>query len=94
MITALPEKLASLARHALGLPNKRRTSYRNRYVVGDCEDGQYWQILVDSGLARKRHGSTLPFDGDHMFSLTKEGATLALKRGEKLCAEDFPKATT
>jgi hypothetical protein len=79
-----------LARHALGLPNPRRRSYRNHYVVGEgCADYDRWTEMVAEGNARKRAGSPIS-GGDPIFWLTQDGATAALKRGEKLNAEDFP----
>ncbi len=80
-----------LARHALGLPNKRRQSYRNHFVTGDWSvDYGDWQAMVAAGLARRRAGNALT-GGDDLFWLTKEGATAALKRGERLDPEDFLK---
>ena len=80
-----------LARHALGLPNKAKRSYRNRFVAGDDhEDFAQWEEMVKNGDAIKRDGSTVPFGGDHIYYLTEQGARKALLRGEKLCSEDFP----
>lgn len=78
-----------LARHALGLPNKRRQSYRNHYVVGPGKDFDEWQAMVGEGNARTHSGSVLS-GGDPIFWLTKAGATAALKSGERLDPEDFP----
>lgn len=79
-----------LARHALGLPNKYRKSYRNRYVVG-CLSETYklWGEMVTAGMAEEypMEGSSI---GQVMFCLTRPGAEAVLKRGERLCAEDFP----
>ncbi len=47
------------ARHALGLPNKAKRSYRNRYVCP--EDDELWQGLVARGLAKFRAAKSLPF---------------------------------
>lgn len=77
-----------LARHALGLPNKTDTTNRNRYVTG--ENDPHWTAMVANGEAKMRPAATLPFGGNAMFWLTVKGATAALKRGEKLCTEDFP----
>ncbi|MET3648076.1 hypothetical protein [Phyllobacterium ifriqiyense] len=77
-----------LARHALGLPNNSRRSYRNRFVTE--EDNPEWSALVKAGHAKMRAAKTLPFGGSAMFWLTLEGAKLALNKGEKLCPEDFP----
>jgi hypothetical protein len=78
-----------LARHALGLPNKRRQTYRNRYVCR--EDNPEWSAMVAAGEATMRPAATVPFGGSAIFYLTEAGARLALNRGEKLDPEDFPK---
>lgn len=81
-----------LARHALGLPNSRRTSYRNHFVTGEgCADHDSWTAMVTEGDATRRKGSVLT-GGDDLFRLTHQGAKAALKRGEKLDPEDFPEA--
>lgn len=77
------------ARHALGLPNRFGRTYRNRYVTAEADPN--WQALVAAGLARceawSRPGWSTP---SAMFSLTYEGAKLALDPGETLDLEDFP----
>lgn len=79
-----------LARHALGLPNKRRLSYRNHFVCGEGHDDFVaWQEMVAAEFARRRNGSALS-GGEDVFWLTPKGAKLALKRGERLDPEDFP----
>lgn len=78
-----------LARHALGLPNKRRTSYRNHYVVGSGEDHREWLAMVAAKEARRRDGNQLS-GGDDIFWLTAAGAIAALKPREKLDPKDFP----
>ncbi len=79
-----------LARHALGLGNGRKVSYRNHYVVGaGCPDYDNWQAMVAAGEARHRSGSPLS-GGDDVFWLTEVGARAALKRREKIDPEDFP----
>lgn len=79
-----------LARHALGLPNKMRMSYRNRFIAGvghnDYED---WLAMVADGYAGMREGKSLPY-GDSTFWLTEHGAQMALEPREKLDREDFP----
>lgn len=82
----------ALARHALGLPNERRCSYRNRFVTGPGgADFHAWMDMVDAGLARRSDGSKLPFGGDDLFRLTRAGADQALEPGERLDPEDFPR---
>ena len=89
--TMLPSQLA-LARHALGLPNKRRVSYRNRYCLyGKGEPWLAWMGLVSKGLATYDDDGVITVNGPRLFfSLTRKGAEAALKRGERLCPEDFP----
>jgi hypothetical protein len=79
-----------LARHALGLPNKRNQSYRNHFVAGERHpDYVAWCDMVAAGLARGRKGSAFT-GGDNIFWLTAVGAKSALKKGEALDPEDFP----
>ncbi len=83
-----------LARHALGLPNKRRQSYRNHFVCGPGHDDyDNWQAMVGAGLAKRRKGNPLT-GGDDLFWLTLEGAHNALTKGERLDLEDFPSAAS
>jgi hypothetical protein len=86
---ALAAKQRELARHALGLPNKRKMTYRNHFVTGPGHDDfDQWCAMVESGHAVRRKGSPLT-GGDDLFMLTKIGATAALAKGEKLDPEDF-----
>lgn len=79
-----------LARHALGLPNSQRTSYRNHFVTGDgSDDYADWMAMVQAGEARRRNGNALT-GGDDLFLLTTQGAKAALNRYERLDREDFP----
>ena len=53
-----------LARHALGLPNKMRTSYRNRFVAGHGHDDyDDWREMCSAGYAEWR-GPIDSFGGD------------------------------
>ncbi|WP_342152282.1 hypothetical protein [Methylorubrum sp. SB2] len=76
-----------LARHALGLPNRTRRSYRNRFLAGG--ESPEWRAMVAAGQAERaepdEHGRT-------WFWLTTAGALAALGKGERLCPEDFPPA--
>lgn len=81
-----------LARHALGLPNDRNRSYRNRFftaIYGDTRNR--WVEMVEAGWAEVQPVGIVP-DERHrfLFSLTTAGALLALDAGESLCQEDFP----
>lgn len=85
MITNSQKKMA---RHALGLPNNKRTSSRNRFVCPDADP--HWCNMVENGLATVRKGETLPFGDSACFYLTRAGAEAALEPREKLSREDFP----
>jgi hypothetical protein len=86
-------KQCELARHALGLPNKMRMSYRNRFVAGTGHDDYAdWMQMVTDGNAEMRDGGKLPFAGDSLFWLTHNGAKQALNPREKLDREDFTPA--
>ena len=80
----------TLARHALGLPNRQNTTYRNRYSAGKGHASHpTWEQMVKAGAATAtRHAGGL--GGQDTFSLTLAGAKAALQAGESLCAEDFP----
>lgn len=80
----------TLERHALGLPNLRRESYRNRYAAPYC-GGVYdeWARMVEAGLA---DASPHVFHGMRVFYLTDTGARAALEPDEVLSREDFPAA--
>lgn len=88
----MDEASRKLARHALGLPNDQRKSYRNRYFANS--EGRVFDIwcgLVEQGLAvgpEMATGISLA-----RFELTDVGAKLSLEPGETLCREDFPNAT-
>ncbi len=86
----MTETQKELARHALGLPNRQRKTYRNHYVTsGPGGDHAEWMALVDAGQARRRLGHPLA-GGDDVFWLTEQGAQSALNHGERLDREDFP----
>ena len=81
-----------LARHALGLPNKRKMTYRNHFVTGEgSTDYPHWMAMVDMGAAQRRYGSRCRPGEDVLFHLTRAGAEMVLNDDEKLCPEDFPK---
>jgi hypothetical protein len=83
-----PEQI-ELARHALGLPNKRRISYRNHFVAGEGHpDYVAWCDMVEKGFAQWKNGSPLT-GGDPVFWLTMAGASRALRIGEALDIDDF-----
>lgn len=79
-----------LARHALGLTNGRRKSYRNHFVADPgSDDHEHWNALEKAGLARVQRRVDW-IGGCDCFWLTREGAVLALNDGESLDDEDFP----
>lgn len=73
-----------LARHALGLPNKKNKSYRNYfYCLSDKGvDFDNWMAMAQMKIATKLKGA-------NTFILTWKGAHLALEPGESLNPEDF-----
>ncbi len=80
-----------LARHALGLSCRNKVSYRNHFVTDpEGADGKVWEAMVARGDAYSRPGSELT-GGDTLYWLSPAAARAVLRRGEKLCPEDFPK---
>lgn len=79
-----------LARHALGLPNERRQSYRNRYYAAEgTQEYRSWMAMCRKGLAdRAPHKATLR--RPRFFWLTLTGAWAAILPSETLDREDFP----
>jgi hypothetical protein len=78
-----------LARHALGLPNDGRLSYRNYFTAGPGHpDFHEWMAMVSAGdaITEKRSG----LGGDHLFWLTLSGARKAMLPGEEIDDSDFP----
>lgn len=83
---SLTPRQREMARHALGLPNRAKRSFRNRYfTVRGTPKHDAWMDLVHRGYALILSGA--PLDE---FTLTRAGADVALERGESLCPEDFP----
>ena len=82
----------ALARHALGLVDGRKVSYRNHFVCGPGhQDFEEWERMVAIGDAAKFDRRKL-FGGDYLFKLTFKGARSVLREGERLDPEDFPEA--
>ncbi len=76
-----------MARHALGFPNKKNTSNRNHYCIGEGGDGyDEWLDLVAKGLAIRR--KVPHFGGDDLFYLTLKGALMVREPKEHLSRED------
>lgn len=79
-----------LARHALGLPNDRKQSYRNRFIASEGHaDFAEWEAMVATGAAMVCRAVPL-YAYDDAFWMTPEGAKAALAKGESLDPEDFP----
>ena len=86
----LSKEQKRLARHALGLPNEKGQSYRNRYIAPMIGDATVeWHAMKDAGYAKIMSGAKGVSTGP-MFYLTETGARLALNEGESLDPEDFP----
>lgn len=78
-----------LARHALGLRDDQKRSYRNRYVTGSGGTHyRTWMRMVRDGNAKREAIGTA--DDKWLFSLTPAGALAAIRKGESLDPEDFP----
>lgn len=83
-------KQRELARHALGLPNKQNTTYRNHFCIGKGGDGyEDWEALAAQGAAVKAVGG-VNWSGD-FFYLTLEGAKAVLLPKEHISREDAEK---
>lgn len=77
-----------LARHALGLPNPDRRSYRNRFCAGrGGPQDRDWRAITNAGFAWRWPWG---WSGGDFYALTRAGAEAALDRGERLDPEDFP----
>jgi hypothetical protein len=90
MAFEVTKKQRDMARHALGLPNKKNTTYRNHYCIGPDGDGyKDWEDLVAHGLAVKAGGGA-QWAGD-FFYLTLNGAREMLLPKEHIGREDAEK---
>lgn len=85
-MTPLQKKLA---RHALGLPNDDRRSYRNRYIIGNGGRGfsALMRMVRDGNATRERFGAHT--HNRYCFHLTLTEAAAVLEDGESLDREDF-----
>jgi hypothetical protein len=81
------DRQRELARHALGFPNRKNTSYRNHFCAGvGHSDYADWEAMVAQGDAVKQTGPH--WGGDDMFHLTLQGALAARNPKEHLSRED------
>jgi hypothetical protein len=86
----MTEAQTKLARHALGLPNKQNTSYRNHFCTGPgSTDYPAWQEMVTQGDAVEVKGPM--WGGDSMFHLTLKGALAVRGPKEHISREDAEK---
>lgn len=83
--SAVTDSQRRLARHMLGLPNKAKRSYRNRFFAA-CGSPDYDNLRQISGTLRFPWG----WQGGDIFILTRAGAEAVLERDEHLDPEDFP----
>lgn len=84
----ITDKQRDLVRHALGLDERHKRTYRNHFVTSPlCDEYKEWADLLNHGLARHNKGSQLS-GGDEVFWATKELATFVLKPDEQL-SENF-----
>jgi hypothetical protein len=83
----MTDKQRQLARHALGFPNKKNTSYRNHFCTGEgSTDYPEWLEMVANGEAVRRTGPY--WGGDDMFYLTLKGGLAARDPKEHLSPEE------
>lgn len=76
-----------LARHALGLPNKKNTTNRNYFCTGSgSTDYADWEAMVASGDAILR--ITPHFGGDNLYHLTMKAALSVRGPKEHMSRED------
>ena len=84
MTAEMTDRQRELSRHALGLPNDRRVTYRNRFIVGPgMTNFQEWEDLAEKGLAVKSAGETA-----NCYQLTLAAARMVLHKNERICRED------
>lgn len=76
-----------LARHALGLPNKKNTTNRNYFCTGPgSTDFDDWEAMVAAGEAIRRE--TPHFGGDNLYHLTMKAALSVRLPKEHMGRED------
>lgn len=86
------ERQKELARHALGLPNKQKMTYRNHFVAGSGHpDFHDWLEMTSRGEAAMRTGRAMS-GGDPIFYVTPLGLTLAVDLREKVGREELESA--
>lgn len=89
----MDSKQRRLARHALGLPNDSKRSYRNRYVTAPgTPEHDMWLAMEGAKEAVRTPGDEMGLGKNDHFRLRHAGAKAALDPGEMLDPEDFPSA--
>ena len=79
----LTDPLAEVLMHALGLDERRRTPWRNHYVVGDHRADRVAQLVALGFMAQTRTPSFLP-DGERNFIVTDAGRVEAIAANDRL----------
>lgn len=87
-MSEMNERQRDMARHALGFPNPKNVSYRNRFCIGPGSDGyEDWIDLVHQGLAVRVVAPAI-WGENEMFYLKLKGALMVRETSEHLSAED------
>jgi hypothetical protein len=90
MIPAMTPEQKEIARHMLGLPNKQRRSYRNRFCGGEGHSDYPILIAMQEQGYLMRVPAKRMSTVEDMWFLAPFAARLALNKDETLCPEDFP----
>lgn len=84
----LMKQQRELVRHAIGLNERSKKTYRNHFVTGaGSKDYDAWMDMVTKGYAHHRPGSEMS-GGDDVFWVTRETALSVCNKNEHL-SEDF-----
>jgi hypothetical protein len=71
------DRQLGLMRHALGISEDTRTSYRNYFAASpNCDDHAEWLTMVENGYATN-HGPKPHYADLVFFSVTEKGEILA-----------------
>lgn len=86
----LSDEEKKLCRHALGLPNAKKKSYRNHFVTSKGgRDAEVFEVMHDKGLVLRQANNKLLGSGDVFYRLTRAAAAACLEPGERLDQTDF-----
>lgn len=87
----LTAKQTAHVRHALGLNEGVKQSYRNRYfATAGSEVANEWEAMCALGAAGRDDCQGCPKTTLRRYFVTPAGARAVLRAGESLCPEDFP----